>query len=83
MLKTSSDDFCFYESVFGRGLQWTPFSITSATRSFKTVGQFMFGDQDFYDTLTKQMSFTRNAKPIMNFIKNETLGRNVGDNGKE
>jgi len=29
------------------------------------------------------MSFTRNAKPVMNFIKNETLGRNIGDNGKK
>ena len=29
------------------------------------------------------MAFTRNAKPIMNFIKNETLGRSIGDNGQE
>jgi hypothetical protein len=33
--------------------------------------------------MVKQMSFTRNAKPIMNFIKNETLGRNIGDNGEK
>ena len=29
------------------------------------------------------MSFTRNAKPLMNFIKNETLGRSIGDNGEK
>jgi hypothetical protein len=29
------------------------------------------------------MSFTRNAKPVMNFIKVETLGREIGDNGNK
>ena len=82
MLQTSTDDFNFTKSVFGRGIQWTPFSLQSGTRFLTNCGNWLFGDQDFYDTLTKQMAFTRNAKPIMNFIKNETLGRDIGDNGK-
>ena len=83
MLQTSTDDFAFWQSVFGRGIQWTPFSLQSATRLFENTSKWVFGDQDFYDTLVKQMSFTRNAKPIMNYIKNETLGRSIGDNGEK
>lgn len=83
MLQTSTDDFNFTQSVFGRGIQWTPFSLQSGTRFLTNCGNWLFGDQDFYDTMVKQMSFTRNAKPIMNFIKNETLGRSIGDNGQE
>lgn len=83
MLQTSTDDFAFWESVFGRGIQWTPFSLQSGTRFFKNSAKWVFGDQDFYDTLVNQMSFTRNAKPVMNFIKNETLGRSIGDNGQK
>ena len=83
MLQTSTDDFAWYKSVFGRGIQWTPFSLSSGTRFLTNCGKWLFGDQDFYDTMVKQMSFTRNAKPIMNFIKNETLGRSIGDNGQE
>lgn len=83
MLQTSTDDFNFMHSVFGRGLQWTPFSLMSGQRFLTNCGNWLFGDQDFYDTMVKQMSFTRNAKPVMNFIKNETLGRNIGDNGQK
>jgi len=27
MFETSTDDFNFTKSVFGRGIQWTPFSL--------------------------------------------------------
>lgn len=79
MFETSTDDFYFFKSVFGRGIQWTPFSLQSATRSFQNWGKFFTGDRDFYDTLVNTMSFTRNAKPIFDYVKPESL---KGSDGK-
>ena len=76
--ETSTDDFNFTKSVFGRGIQWTPFSLQSATRSFENWGKFAFGDRDFYDTMINTMTFTKNAKPIFDYVKQETLGRKIG-----
>lgn len=78
MFETSTDDFNFTKSVFGRGIQWTPFSLQSATRSFENWGKFIFGDRDFYDTMVNTMTFTKNAKPIFDYVKQETLGRKIG-----
>lgn len=78
MFDTSTDDFNFTKSVFGRGIQWTPFSLQSATRSFENWGKFALGDRDFYDSLVNTMSFTRNAKPVFDYIKLETTGRKIG-----
>lgn len=78
MFDTSTDDFNFTKSVFGRGIQWTPFSLQSATRSFENWGKFALGDRDFYDSLVNTMSFTRNAKPIFDYVKLETTGRKIG-----
>jgi len=36
-----------------------------------------------YDTIAKNFAATRNSKPIFNYIKLNTLGREIGDNGKE
>lgn len=78
MFATSTDDFNFTKSVFGRGIQWTPFSLSSATRSLTAWSQCVTGDKDLYDTVINQMSFTRNAKPIMDYVKINTLGRKIG-----
>lgn len=79
MFDTSTDDFNFMKSVFGRGIQWTPFSLQSATRSFENWGKLITGDRDFYDTMVNTMSFTRNAKPMFDYLKPNAL---KGSDGK-
>ena len=83
MFAQSADDFVFYKSVFGRGVQWTPFSIQSGWRALTGIAKCATGDTDLYDTIAKNFAATRNSKPIFNYIKLNTLGREIGDNGKE
>jgi len=36
-----------------------------------------------FDTIVNQTAFARNTKPVFNYIKMNTLGRPIGDNGIE
>ena len=83
ILDQSADDFNAIHSVFGRGIQWTPFSIQSGARLAAGLGRCVFGDVDMFDTIVNQTAFARNTKPVFNYIKMNTLGRPIGDNGIE
>ena len=83
MFAQSADDFNFINSVYGRGIQWTPFSIQSGWRAVTGLYKCATGDTDLYDTITNNFAATRNSKPVFNYVKLNTLGREIGDNGKE
>lgn len=83
MLLQSTEDFNFMQSIFGRGIQWTPFSINSGWKTAVSLYKCVTGDKDFYDTVANGFSATRNLKPVFNFIKVQTLGRKMGDNGAD
>ena len=83
MVDQSGDDFFALKSVFGRGAQWTPFSIQSGGRLLTSLGKTVYGDTDMYDTVVQQTAFARNTKPVFNWIKMNFLGRPIGDNGVE
>ena len=78
----STEDFNFMKSIFGRGVQWTPFSINSGWRTVTSLYKCITGDKDLYDTVANGFSATRNLKPLFNFIKEQSLGRKIGDNGQ-
>ena len=82
MLMQSTEDFNFMKSIFGRGVQWTPFSINSGWRTVTSLYKCITGDKDLYDTVANGFSATRNLKPLFNFIKEQSLGRKIGDNGQ-
>ena len=83
MISSSFDDFNMVKSVFGRGAQWTPFSIQSAGRVCSSISNLLTGSTDLYDTAIKFSSMTRTQEPIWDYVKISTLGRSIGDNGDE
>lgn len=80
MFAQSTDDFNAIKSVFGRGVQWTPFSLQSGWRLTKGMFKMVTGEVDPFDIFVKQAAFARNAKPIFNYIKLNTIGVPVGQN---
>ena len=82
MLKTSTDDFFFMNTIFGRGIQWTPFAITTTVNTVKRIGSCISGNTDFYDTGVKLSAATRTRESLFDNIKINYIGRPIGDNGK-
>jgi len=80
MFLQSTDDFNAFKSVFGRGAQWTPFSLVSGWRLTEGVFRMVTGEVDPFDTVVKQMAFARNTEPVFNYVKLKTLGVPVGQN---
>ena len=83
MFDSSLDDFQWWNGIFGKGLEWTPVSVSSMSRLIKTMTRLMTGDNDMYDSLFSLFSATRGQKPIFDFLKMQLLGRSIGDNGRE
>lgn len=83
MLKTSTDDFFFMNTIFGRGMQWTPFSITTMTNTVKRLSSCISGNTDMYDTLVKMAALGRTREGVLDYVKINTLGRPIGDNGRK
>lgn len=83
MLKTSTEDFFFMHTIFGRGMQWTPFSITTMTNTVKRLSSCISGNTDMYDTLVKLAAVTRTRESVLDCVKINTLGRPIGDNGRK
>lgn len=80
MLDQSADDFNFLNSVFGRGVQWTPFSLQSGWRLTKGLVKAVSGDIDWFDTFVNQTAFARNSKPFWNYVKLNSFNTPVGKN---
>lgn len=83
MFSSAADDFNMVHSIFGRGAQWTPFAIQSADRTLTNISKMITGNKDLYDGAVNMFASTRSQQPIMDFIKISTLGREIGDKGKE
>ena len=82
MLSSSFEDFNMAKSIFGRGIQWTPFSISTLTNTYKRISSCISGNSDLYDTVIKMCAATRSQQMLFDNVKINTLGRKFGDNGK-
>lgn len=83
MLDSSTNDFNMISSIAGKGMQWTPFSIKSMQTTYQNLSGMITGSRDAFDTMVKMAAATRTQEPIWDFIKISTLGREIGDNGKQ
>lgn len=71
---TSTLDFNPIESVAGRGVNWTPFAITTMTRLFHTWSRVVSGDDSAMDGLLKSFSLTRHTiRPLLKQIHDPAL----------
>lgn len=83
MFSSSTNDFNAFSSLLGKGLEWTPFSISSMGRTVQNLSRMISGDTDLYDGMLKMFSATRGQEPLFDYIKMATLGRSIGDNGRD
>ena len=81
MFSNSTDDFNAVHSILGRGVNWTPFSIERAKSLTNTFKGIVTGQTDPYDGAVRSMAVTNTNAPIMDYIKLNTIGRKIGDNG--
>ena len=44
LLETSFVDFNFLESIGGRGINWTPFSVSMMTNTYVNFKKFLTGE---------------------------------------
>ena len=68
MLDASTDDFNFFKAIFGRGMQWTPFSIQTLNRTVETFSNVVSGDKSLYQGLINSVAATRATKPFWDYI---------------
>lgn len=83
ILRASTLDANFFESIFGRGKDWTPFAIKQTDRIAQNMIKVGTGKQDLFDFLVKSNGAMNQTRPMWDYIKISTLGRKIGDNGKE
>lgn len=86
MITQSAEDFNGVNSILrmnGRGPNWTPFSFTSISNTISNYKKFFGGSQDFYDTIVKTASATKQTKPIWDYVKLNSLGTKMGKNFRE
>lgn len=83
MLKSSCDDFNAFESIMGRGINWTPFSISQATRLYENWSAALGGSKDFYDAMVNSFGASRQARSLADYVKISTTGRKIGESKKE
>lgn len=80
---SSAEDFNLWKSLGGRGLTWTPFSLSTLQRVGENFGKVLTGQRDVYDAFIKTYGATKATEPIWNVVKLDALGREIGDNGNE
>lgn len=78
ILKASTMDANFMDSIWGRGKDWTPFSIQATDRLVNNLIRVGTGKQDLYDFLIKSNGSTNATKPMWDYVKLETVGRKIG-----
>ena len=66
-------------SIFGRAVNWTPFSLAAGARLVNNFGQVLSDDKDVYDALINSASATRQTKPLWDFVKINSVGRSIGE----
>lgn len=80
MLQQSADDFNACKSITERGRSWTPFSISKFSKLIENYGNALGGSQDLYDATVKSVGAFSNSRPIMDWVKLNTFGVNIGTN---
>lgn len=68
ILTSSTYDFNFLESIGGRGMQWTPFSVQTLNRTIDTFSSVISGDKSLYQGIINTAAATRSTKPFWQFI---------------
>lgn len=77
IFKASVLDLNATESIFGRGVEWTPFSVNLIKNQFNNWGTYLKGfafDHDnenrksFRDTVIKSFSATRQTEPFWQYV---------------
>ena len=76
-------DANFFESIFGRGKDWTPFAIKSTDRLASNLVKVGTGKQDLYDFMIKSTGGGNATKPMWDYVKYETFGEKIGQRKKQ
>lgn len=71
LLKSSAMDFNFMESIGGRGIDWTPFSISMMTNTYNNARLFLMGKQDFLKSFEKSVSGARQLHELTDYLFRE------------
>ena len=66
----STLDFNPLESIGGSGVNWTPFAISTMTRTLHVISRVLSGDDTLMDGFIKM--FSANRFTIISFIKQTT-----------
>lgn len=64
IFKASTLDFNAAESIFGRGMSWTPFSFSMYENTLKNWNLALHGKRNFRDAVINSFSATRQTKPL-------------------
>ena len=74
IFESATLDFDPTESIGGRGVNWTPFAISSMTRLWKNWSRALSGDQSLMDALIKSFSLTRyTVRPYIKQLHDPSL----------
>ena len=74
IFESATLDFDPTESIGGRGVNWTPFAISSATRLWKNWSRTLSGDQSLSDALIKSFSLSKfTIQPYIRQMHNPAL----------
>ena len=83
MLHSACLDFNALDSIAGRAATINVFAPKILEQTVDSISHAISGDRDLYDTLFKISAARRAFEPVFDYIKQQTLGRPMGDNGKD
>lgn len=75
LLETSFVDFNFLESIGGRGINWTPFSVSMMTNTYVNFKKFLTGEQDLKKTAIKFTSASRQLHQVLDYLWDDSEER--------
>lgn len=82
MLQSACLDFNALDSIIGRATNTNLFALKILEQSVEKISIGVSGNRDLYDTLILIPSASRTLYPVLDYQKQITLGRSIGDNGK-
>lgn len=83
MLHSACLDFNALDSIAGRAATINVFAPKILEQTVDSISHAISGDRDLYDTLFKISAARRAFEPVFDYVKQQTLGRPMGDNGKD
>lgn len=69
VFRQSFIDYNFLDSIFGRGLNWTPFSLSTAERLLNSASEVLSGDMTAKTAILNTYGLTRELKPYFRTIE--------------